>query len=72
MLLVTEWSTIATVEDELVALGFGWSCLWQPFESANREDLAEMLCDWGWCGAGQQSPQLAALLHQCAPRDGRA
>lgn len=68
MLLVTDQSTIAPIENQLVALGFGYSCLAEPSESANREGLADMLSDWGWCGAGQPSPQLAALLEQCEPR----
>jgi hypothetical protein len=69
MLLVTDWSTIAPIEDQLVALGFGYSCLAEPSDSENREGLAGMLSDWGWCGAGQPSRQLAALLEQCESRD---
>lgn len=70
MLLVTEWSTIAPVEDQLVALGFGYSCLSEPSESENREGLADMLSDWRWCGAGKPSPQLSALLEEYQPGEG--
>jgi hypothetical protein len=72
MLLVTEWSTIAAIEDQLVALGFGYSCLSEPSEMENREGLAGMLSDWGWYGAGQPSPQLSAFLEQRQPRDDTA
>lgn len=69
MLLVTEWSTIAPIEAQLVALGFGYSCLSEPPDSESREGLADMLSDWGWSGAGQPSPQFSAFLAQHEQRN---
>jgi hypothetical protein len=68
MLLVTEWQTIAAVESQLGALGFGYSCLSEPTgNDFSTEGLAEMLSDWGWCGDTQPTPRLAALLTQHTP-----
>jgi hypothetical protein len=64
MLLVTEWSTIAPIADQLVVLGFGYSCLSEPSNTESREGLAEMLSDWGWSRPDQPSPGLAAFLAQ--------
>ena len=48
MLLVTDFDLIHHVEDELVNLGYGYSCLddvrWEPID---RESIEEMLRDWG-------------------------
>jgi hypothetical protein len=55
MLLVTEFSQISPHADELVGLGYGYSCLSEPIGVAHPDDdeaLLEMLLDWGWSGAG--------------------
>lgn len=57
MLLVTDFSLISAHADELVSLGYGFSCLSEPSEVAHPEDdqaLMEMLSDWGW--SGRDSP----------------
>jgi hypothetical protein len=70
MLLVTEWASIATIEAQLVALGFGYSCMSEPTSSDfTAEGLPEMLSDWGWSGVTQPSPRLAALLAQQTPEE---
>jgi hypothetical protein len=70
MLLVTELASIATIEAQLVALGFGYSCMSEPTSSEfTTEGLPEMLSDWGWSGVTQPSPRLAALLAQHTPEE---
>ena len=69
MLLVTEWSTIAPIADQLVALGFGYSCLSEPAGTESPEGLAEMLSDWGWSRPDEPSPELSAFLAQHKRRD---
>ena len=57
MLLVTNYATIAPYADELVRLGFGYSCLAEPREpyspEVNDEAVRDMLEDWGWSGSGE-------------------
>ena len=57
MLLVTNYATIAPYADELVRLGFGYSCLAEPREpyspEVNDESIRDMLEDWGWSGSGE-------------------
>ena len=53
MLLVTDFNLISAHGDELVSLGYGFSCLSEPREVEHPEDgqaLMEMLSDWGWSG----------------------
>lgn len=58
MLLVTDFKTIAPYSDELVSLGFGYSCLSEPSEPYTPEidddSLREMLEDWGWTGSSSK------------------
>jgi hypothetical protein len=53
MLLLPRYAPIAAVADQLVGLGFGYSCLgdWLG-EPADTEAIADMLRDWGWTGEG--------------------
>jgi hypothetical protein len=63
MLLVEDWTTISSVADELVALGYGYSCIQHPL--ANQYDaasLADMLADWGWSGVRELPEPVARLL----------
>ena len=57
MLLVTDYETIAPYAKELVALGFGYSCLSASRGSYNPavddESIRTMLEDWGWSGASE-------------------
>jgi hypothetical protein len=63
MLLVTVWGDIALLADDLVAQGFGCSCLQESDASAIDESvLADMLQDWGWTGSTQPPEPVAALL----------
>ena len=48
MLLVTDYDLIRDVAEELVNLGYGFSCLSEPWsEPIDRESVEEMLRDWG-------------------------
>lgn len=59
MLLVTEYEQIRAHADELVELGFGYSCLSEPRASQSTDAVVEdeatqeMLTDWGWSGSGE-------------------
>lgn len=55
MLLVTDFGLISSYADDLVDLGYGFSCLSEPTGAAHPDDdqaLMEMLADWGWSGNG--------------------
>jgi hypothetical protein len=49
MLLVSDYSVIGNRSDEIVEMGFGFSCLPQPSEDEIDSDkgLADLLEDWG-------------------------
>ncbi len=54
MLLVTDYGLISPHWEELVSLGFGFSCLSEPDGVSHPDDdeaLMEMLSDWGWSGS---------------------
>jgi len=55
MLLVTAPDTVLAFSEQLVALGFGYRCLFEPKESdfVDETSLIEMLMDWGWTGEGR-------------------
>ncbi len=63
MLLVTDFKAIAPYADELVSLGFGYSCLSEPRKPYDPEtdddSLREMLEDWGWTGSDSPSSRLS-------------
>ncbi len=55
MLLVTDFDLISAYADDLVDLGYGFSCLSAPTGVTHPDDddaLMEMLADWGWSGNG--------------------
>ena len=55
MLLVTDFELLSRIADELVAMGFGFSCLSEPTGLGHPKDdeaFMEMLSDWGWAGEG--------------------
>ena len=48
MVLVTDFDLIEDVADELVGLGYGFSCLGEPSPGPiDWKDVEEMLRDWG-------------------------
>ena len=48
MVLVTDFDLIEDVADELVGLGYGFSCLGEPAPGPiDWKDVEEMLRDWG-------------------------
>lgn len=48
MVLVTDFDLIEDVADELVGLGYGFSCLGEPLPGPiDWEGVEEMLRDWG-------------------------
>jgi hypothetical protein len=54
MLLVTDYALIRPHADQIVGLGYGYSCLSEP-ESPREDDdeaFVDMLRDWGWSGNG--------------------
>jgi hypothetical protein len=57
MLLAAEYQTIASHTDELIRLGFGYSCLSasaKPYDpEIDDKAVLEMLRDWGWTGPGE-------------------
>ena len=54
MLLVTDFSLIRSCAQELVDMGFGFSCLSETSDSEAVDDdvIIEVLRDWGWAGVG--------------------
>ena len=53
MLLVTSYEDIAAVAEQLVAAGFGYSCLDDsPGPDLDEPEIVDMLRDWGWSGSG--------------------
>ena len=62
MLLVTDFKPIAPYSDELVGLGYGYSCLSEPSEpyapEIDDDSLREMLKDWGWTGSDSPPSRL--------------
>lgn len=59
ILLVLDFGLISSYADDLVALGYGFSCLGEPTGIAHPglgsdadEALVEMLVDWGCSGDG--------------------
>jgi len=55
MLLVTDYGLISRHTDDVVKLGYGYSCLSEPSGDTPPDDddaLMEMLADWGWAGEG--------------------
>ncbi len=63
MLLVTDFKIIAPYSDELVGLGFGYSCLSEPSKPYDHEidddTLRIMLEDWGWTGSDSPPSRLS-------------
>jgi len=65
MLLLEDWSAISRCAEELVALGFGFSCLVNPAPGGYDDaGLADMLSDWGWCGSRVLPERVADLLRR--------
>lgn len=48
MLLVSDYSVVADRSDEIIEMGYGYSCLSQPQEDSigSDESLADLLDDW--------------------------
>jgi hypothetical protein len=51
MLIVEDFSTISGHADEIVASGFGYSCMSDPgeAETVSSSEIKEVLADWGRC-----------------------
>ena len=57
MLLVTNYGQVSDYANQLISLGFGFSCLSEPKQDSppyDDEAMMEMLADWGW--SGSESP----------------
>ena len=53
MLLVTDYEVVRGDAEQLVAMGYGFSCLSEPNgEAVSDEPPVEMLTEWGWAGPG--------------------
>jgi hypothetical protein len=62
MLLLTEWTKLVAYEQEVVDLGYGYSCLSEDWDAEDEDDelaLADMLMDWGW--SGHDAPPTAVM-----------
>ena len=57
-LIVTDFSVIRPFEDQVVALGYGYSTLSEPSSPVTyeRDTFVEILCDWGWSGPEEKRP----------------
>ena len=49
MLIVSNYSVVESRSDDIVRMGYGYSCLSQPYEEEidSDEGLQEILNDWG-------------------------
>lgn len=58
MLIVSDHNVIKNIQDELVNKGYGYSVIDHPLpnEKYCREDMIEMLSDWGWTGSKSSCP----------------
>ncbi len=58
MLVVSDYSSISMLLDELTNQGYGFSVLDDPLPSEvyDREVFIEMLADWGWSGSSAELP----------------
>lgn len=58
MLVVSDYSSISMLFDEITSQGYGFSVLDDPLPSEvyDREVFIEMLVDWGWSGTSAERP----------------
>ena len=58
MLLLSDFSLISDWTDEIDEAGYGFSVLSEPgiTNAYVREDLIEVLRDWGWAGPPEDQP----------------
>jgi hypothetical protein len=59
MLLVGRYADVAHHASELLEQGFGFSVMDDPLpgHGYDREDMIEVLRDWGWVGVGEEPPE---------------
>jgi hypothetical protein len=57
-LIFNDHSLVSKHLPQLVQLGFGYSILEEPRENAvyNKENIIEILSEWGWTGPANESP----------------
>ena len=61
MLLVTSYQEIASVTEQLLSAGFGYSALDDsPGADLDEPQIVDMLRDWGWSGSGDAPSWYAA------------
>jgi hypothetical protein len=63
MLVVSDYSIVSMLLDELASQGYGFSVLDDPLQSEvyDREVFIEMLTDWGWSGTSAERPSWIAV-----------
>lgn len=62
MVIPTRWLQIADVQDELWKAGYGFSVMSDPRKGQAyvRENVIDVLADWGWNGAPELRPSWLA------------
>ena len=58
MLVISDYSQVSSLVDELAEYGYGFSVMDEPLpgEEYKREDFIEVLRDWGWSGCLHDRP----------------
>ncbi|XDD49564.1 hypothetical protein AB3N59_14320 [Leptospira sp. WS92.C1] len=58
MLIVSDYNSIHTFTEKILNAGYGYSTIDEPLESEeySKENLKELLNDWGWCGPDSSKP----------------
>ena len=62
MLIVSDYSVIEPLRDEVIALGYGFATMTEPerdwpFNEEEREAFIAMLDDWRWSGKPEEAPE---------------
>ncbi|HEX2572237.1 MAG TPA: hypothetical protein VH877_22020, partial [Polyangia bacterium] len=62
MLIFTSYAPVEPYEDEIPALGYGFSVLLGHAEEGgyDRQSFIDMLSDWGWAGPEAERPDWLA------------
>ncbi|PJZ59075.1 hypothetical protein [Leptospira barantonii] len=58
MLIVSDYSSIQPFTEKILNAGYGYSTLDEPLdkEECSKENMKEILNDWGWCGPDNLKP----------------
>jgi hypothetical protein len=58
MLVLSDFSVVRDLTEELVRFGYGYSIMSEPMpeEGYSPEEFIDILADWGWSGSDQERP----------------